>query len=126
MASDEQEDPKVKALRQRMQGEHEAIISGVGLVTRVWATLESSLFELFRLLANFAGPSATCRVTTEACLVDAQWLKRGCVRGLDELGSPDQHQLDGGPQALPLPCRAARPHSESAPRPAAHFTFQHC
>jgi hypothetical protein len=56
MSSADEKDPKVKALLQRMEREHEQLISGVGLVTGVWATLEMSLFELFRLLARFATP----------------------------------------------------------------------
>jgi hypothetical protein len=55
--SADKEDPKITALRKRIQREHDEIISGVGLVTRVWATLEMSLFELFRLLARLAIPS---------------------------------------------------------------------
>jgi hypothetical protein len=45
MADDDSGDSKIKALRERMQREHDEIVSGVGLVTRVWATLETSLFS---------------------------------------------------------------------------------
>jgi hypothetical protein len=48
----EAEEPKRKEMARRLHVEHDAIISSVGLVTRVWATLESSLFEMFHLLSR--------------------------------------------------------------------------
>jgi hypothetical protein len=53
----EPEEPKRKEMLRRLQLQHDEIISGVGLVTRAWATLESGLFELFRLLARLSTPS---------------------------------------------------------------------
>jgi hypothetical protein len=38
---------------ERNRREYEEIISSIGLVTRVWATLESSIFKLFMTLAGF-------------------------------------------------------------------------
>lgn len=52
MSIEEPEDPRTIELRKRMQREHDEIISGVGQVTRVWAALEESLLELFRILAH--------------------------------------------------------------------------
>jgi hypothetical protein len=57
MSSLDPEDPRTKEMLRRIRADHEAIISGIGLVTRVWATLESSLYQLFMVLGRFAGPS---------------------------------------------------------------------
>jgi hypothetical protein len=52
MSPEDPEDPKVKARRERLAREHQEIISGVGSVTRAWAQLESTLFQIFQLLAR--------------------------------------------------------------------------
>jgi hypothetical protein len=48
----EPESPEQKEMLRRLQIQHDEIISGVGLVTRVWAQLESALCDLFRVLGN--------------------------------------------------------------------------
>lgn len=50
MTSSEKTKPKPTEDMRRAIAENNAIINNVGLVTRVWATLETSLFELFRIL----------------------------------------------------------------------------
>lgn len=53
MSSSDPEDPKTKEMLQKMVLEHDALIRGVGLVTRVWGVLENNLFQSFTVLGAF-------------------------------------------------------------------------
>jgi hypothetical protein len=54
MAAESSEDPKTKEMMRRLGAEQQEIINSIGLVTRVWATLEMSLFQLFSVLAGMS------------------------------------------------------------------------
>lgn len=52
------DDPKLDAAIKRLAVENNAIISSIGEVTRVWATLETNLFNLFSVLTGLSGDQA--------------------------------------------------------------------
>jgi hypothetical protein len=52
------DDPKLDVAMKRLAAENNAIISSIGEVTRVWATLEMGLFQLFSVLTGLSGDKA--------------------------------------------------------------------
>jgi hypothetical protein len=48
------DDPRLAEMLRRNRNEYDAIINGIGLVTRAWATVEDGLFGLFRTLGGFS------------------------------------------------------------------------
>jgi hypothetical protein len=52
------DDLKLDAMMKRLAAENKAIISSIGEVTRVWASLEMGLFQLFSVVAGMSGDQA--------------------------------------------------------------------